>query len=475
VRRLAALLLLCAGAAHAQDIEPRAYSNAPVGVNFAIAGYVFTRGGLNFDGALPITDAELGTSNAIFAYARVLDLWGRTGKFDVIAPYTRLFGTAQFDGEPIERAVIRLQPSAFRLSVNLYGSPALQLREFAGWKQDLIVGASVQVSPPWGQYDDSRLVNIGGNRWTIKPELGVSKALGSWTLEMQAAATFFGDNDDFFGGHTRSQDPILSLQGHVIHSFPFRPVVIAGRDLVQRRAHPHRWRAGNDLQQNWRAGLIYALPLDRRNSLKFLRQPRPVGAHRQQLRRTGHRPGSTAGEAACEDSALEAPVHRGAVFDRARFDLDIEALAQQVLQRQHLAAADQRHAVADEEARREVLAGADTSPPSARLWLTPASSRPSFAPNCEASSEPPTERRSCARRPRAGSRRRWPGQWPPEREIGDRIRSRGCRQAPHRASGALAWPRTSTPAAVTSRPRAPRARRAQGRRSGCSTTAGARA
>jgi len=263
------MLLLCAGAAQAQDIEPRAYSNAPVGVNFVIAGYVFTRGGLNFDASVPITGAELSTSNAVFAYARVLDLWGRTGKFDVIVPYTRLFGSALYEGAPVERAVTGFNRPAFRLSVNLYGSPALQLREFSRWKQDLIVGASLQVSPPWGQYDDSRIVNIGSNRWTIEPEIGVSKALGAWTPERQAAASFFGENADFLGSQTRTQDTIYSVQGHVIHAF-------RGGQWLSLDA---TWFAGgrshidgqtkDDLQQNWRGGLILALPIDRRNSLKI--------------------------------------------------------------------------------------------------------------------------------------------------------------------------------------------------------------
>jgi hypothetical protein len=240
-----------------------------VGVNFVIAGYVFTRGGLNFDASVPITDAELSTSNAIFAYARVLDLHGRTGKFDVIVPYTRLFGSALYEGAPVERAVTGFNRPAFRLSVNLYGSPALRLREFSGWKQDLIVGASLQVSPPWGQYDDSRIVNIGGNRWVIKPEVGISKAIGPWTLEVQAAASFFGENADFLGSRSRTQDTIYSLQGHVIHAF-------RGGQWLSLDA---TWFAGgrsqvddeprNDLQRNWRAGLILALPVGRKNSLKL--------------------------------------------------------------------------------------------------------------------------------------------------------------------------------------------------------------
>jgi len=194
--------------ARAQDIEPRAYSNAPVGVNFLIAGYAYTRGGLAFDPSLPVENVNLQTSNAVVAYATVLDLWGKSAKFDVIVPYTWLSGSAEFRGQPVQRVVDGFADSRFRLSVNLYGAPALTLKEFAGYTQDVIVGASLQVSVPWGQYDNTRAVNIGMNRWWFKPEIGVSKASGPWTLELTAAATFFTDNTNFFGGSTRAQDPI---------------------------------------------------------------------------------------------------------------------------------------------------------------------------------------------------------------------------------------------------------------------------
>lgn len=258
-----------ASTARAQDIEPRAYSNAPVGVNFLIAGYVYTRGGLSFDAAVPITNANLTTSNAVLAYARVLDLWGKSGKFDVIVPVTRLSGTADYLGEPIERKVSGLGRPAFRVSMNLLGSPALGLQEFAGWQQDLIVGASLQVSPPWGQYDPRRVVNITANRWSFKPEVGVSKAVGPWTLEVQAAATLFTDNDEFFGATTRSQDPIYSLQGHVIYGFRSGKWIsvdgtyfAGGRSTIDDALN-------NDLQQNWRVGATLAIPVDRLNSIKF--------------------------------------------------------------------------------------------------------------------------------------------------------------------------------------------------------------
>ena len=157
-------LALLAPATRAQDIEPRSYSNAPVGVNFAVAGIVFTRGALEFPAETFLTDARINTRTVILAYARVLDLWGKSAKFDVILPYMTLSGNALFAGAPVERDVDGPVDPRFRLSVNLYGAPALGLQDFRNYKQDLIVGASLQVTAPVGQYDRTRLVNIGANR-----------------------------------------------------------------------------------------------------------------------------------------------------------------------------------------------------------------------------------------------------------------------------------------------------------------------
>jgi hypothetical protein len=262
-------LLLAANSARAQSIEPRAYSNAPVGVNFLITGYAYTRGGLQFDTSLPITDTHLHTSNAVLAYARSLDLWGTSGKFDVVVPYTWLSGTAQYAGELVQRVVNGGADPAFRLSVNLYGAPALNLKEFQDYQQDLIIGASLQVTAPWGQYDDTRIVNIGTNRWSFKPEVGISKAEGPWTLELTAAATLFTDNKDFFGGNTRSQDPLYSIQAHAIYNF--RSGIWGSLDATYFAGGRTTLNGtlNSDLQQNWRAGGTLAFPVDIHNSVKL--------------------------------------------------------------------------------------------------------------------------------------------------------------------------------------------------------------
>jgi hypothetical protein len=104
--------------------------------------------------------------------------------------------------------VAGLADPRLRLSVNFYGAPALSTQEFASYRQDVIVGASLQVTAPVGQYGSARLVNIGTNRWPFKPEFGISKAVGPVTLELTAAATYFTDNDNFFGGSALAVDPI---------------------------------------------------------------------------------------------------------------------------------------------------------------------------------------------------------------------------------------------------------------------------
>lgn len=255
--------------ARAQSIEPRAYSNAPVGVNFLIAGYAYTRGGLSLDPSIPVSNAQLHTSSAILGYGRVLDLWGMSAKVEAIVPYTWLSGTADYIGQPVQRVVNGFVDPAFRLSINLYGAPALTLKEFRDYKQDLIVGASLLVTAPWSQYDPSRVINLGTNRWSFRPELGVSKAIGQWTLECQLAATLYTDNNDFYNGHTRSQDPIYSVQGHVIYGFENGVWVSLDGTYYNGGRSTINGTLNANLQQNWRAGATLSLPVDIRNSIKF--------------------------------------------------------------------------------------------------------------------------------------------------------------------------------------------------------------
>jgi hypothetical protein len=263
-----ALAALGAGAA-AQDLEPRAYLNTPVGLNFLLAGYGYTDGGVATDPALPLQNAHLQIHSTVLAYARALNVWGTSGKVDVVVPYAWLSGSADVMGQPRESEVSGFADPRFRFSVNLYGAPALSLQEFVNYRQNLIIGASLQVSAPLGQYDADKLVNIGTNRWSCKPELGISKAVGPLTLELTTGVTLYTDNHDFFGGKTRAQAPIYSVQGHVSYSLGAGiwaaldgTYYTGGRTTVD-------GVEGNDLQNNTRLGVTIALPVNRHTSVKL--------------------------------------------------------------------------------------------------------------------------------------------------------------------------------------------------------------
>lgn len=260
---------LLAPTAHAQELEPRAYSNLPMGLNFLAAGYAHSQGGLATDPSLPLQDAHLRIDTGVLAYVRALDLWGNSGKFDLIVPYSHLSGTARVAGQPVTREVSGLSDPRFRLSINFYGAPALSLGEYSAYKQDLVVGASVQVSPPWGQYDPSRAVNLGTNRWSIKPDLGFSKSFSPFTFDLTAGVTWFTRNDDYFGGQSVDQAALYSTQANLSYDF--------GRGIWTSLGATYYWGGRTTVNgapkdnalSNSRFGLTVAVPIDRYYSVKF--------------------------------------------------------------------------------------------------------------------------------------------------------------------------------------------------------------
>lgn len=253
----------------AQDLEPRAYTNIPVGLNFVVVGYSYMSGGVLFDPAVPLDNANIKINASLFAYARSLNIGGLSGKFDIIAPYAWLSGTADYQGQEVSRDVSGLADTRARLSVNFIGAPSLPMAGFKDYKQDLVVGASLQVYMPTGQYDPEKLVNLGTHRFTFKPEIGISKTFGRLMLEFTGGAAFYTVNHDFYQGKTRSQAPIGSLQGHVNYNFPHGIWAAADGTYYWGGHTTVDGVEGNDLQKNTRLGLTFALPLNIRHSLKF--------------------------------------------------------------------------------------------------------------------------------------------------------------------------------------------------------------
>jgi len=262
-------LISMTSSVHAQTLEPRAYANAPVGMNFLLVGYQNSTGALLFDPAIPITDANADIDMGFLAYVRTLDVAGKSAKAGVILPYASLYANGYLDGDFRTRETDGIADPALYFSMNFYGAPAVSLKDFKGYQQDTIIGFTLKLVPPLGVYESDKLINIGTNRWTLEPGLGISKALGKWTLEASVAADIYTDNTDFDNGKTREQDNIYSTQFHVIYSFPRNIWAAVSATYYTGGRTTIEGVSNDDLQQNWRTGFTLALPVNRYHSIKL--------------------------------------------------------------------------------------------------------------------------------------------------------------------------------------------------------------
>jgi hypothetical protein len=271
-RLLTALVVVVIAASlstQAQELEPRAYRTLPTGWNFAVLAYAFSTGNVVVDPTAPIEDLVLDANTANIGYLRSFGIAGRSASVTVNVPYVFLSGTARVGDEPVSGSRTGFADARFRLAVNLLGGPALAPAEFAKYRQRRNLGVSLTVAAPTGEYKSSQLVNLGADRWSLKPEVGYSSIKGRWILDAAAGVWFFTTNDDYFGGTTLRQNPITSVQAHVSYNFS-RRVWLAldgnwyggGRTSVD----------GTDqatLQSNSRVGLTLSVAVARGQSLKL--------------------------------------------------------------------------------------------------------------------------------------------------------------------------------------------------------------
>lgn len=266
-----ATLAICLGMAAtggAQELEPGAYWPIPAGLNIVTVATNVSWGDVNFDPALPIDDARATLGTTAVAFTRAFDFAGRSANIGVVSPIVggRVSGNYRNEFTEIER--FGLGDPRIRLAVNLHGAPAMSLREFAAYRQKLIVGVSLTVVPPLGQYSNTRVINLGSHRWSFKPEVGLSRQYGKWVLEMMVGAWFFTDNDDFYGGRTRAQQPIQVTQVHLTHRFS-RGMWLSGNANFYVGGRTTIDGIPNlDLQRNSRVGLTFSKALSRGHSIR---------------------------------------------------------------------------------------------------------------------------------------------------------------------------------------------------------------
>src|SRR5256886_1783048 len=267
------------GLSHAQNLAPRAYVIAPVRTNAVTLTYSFTDGGIFLNGAVPATNTSARIYTSVFAYFHTLSVFGRSANVTASLPY----GVGTFQGTIMssETTVHRsgMIGVGIRFSVNLLGGPAMDLKHFREWRQKTILGLSLSVVPPTGQYDPTKLINFGVNRWAFKPELGYSRRWDNLLLDGYAGVWWFTKNPDYFsrnqfltGTNAQSQRPIASFEGHL--SYDFKPRLWASVDSnlwVGGRTSLNGVENSKTLQENSRIGMTLSVPVpkSKHQSLKF--------------------------------------------------------------------------------------------------------------------------------------------------------------------------------------------------------------
>ena len=252
-----------------QALEPRSYSNVPIGQTFAVLGYVRSEGELTPTATSPLQDAEMTIDAGVAGFAHTFELAGSSAKFDFAVSRQCFEGSGVFQGEYAEGRRCGYVDPNMRLTWNFYGAPAMELEEYMTWKPGLVIGTSLQVGIPVGTYDDDRLINFGANRWMVRPGIGMSYVFGRWHIDAIASMRFFEDNDDFFGGIHVEQDPIYAVQSHLIYNFNKGRWLSLNANFFAGGENTFDGEDADNRQENSRLGITFSMPLSRHSSVKF--------------------------------------------------------------------------------------------------------------------------------------------------------------------------------------------------------------
>ena len=269
--RAAGLCLLLASSVQAQDLDPRAYVHGPVDGTFLVWGLGLSKGGVVSDPTAPVTDIEATVTTPSLGFGRSFSLFGQTAQGFVVLPFSWADVSGKALGE--ERTTYRagLADMRLRFSWLVRGAPASTVAELAKSPRRRILGTSLSVIAPTGEVSPERLINLGTNRWSFKPEFAVSQPIGQrWLLDAYAGIWFFTANDSYYPGTlVKTQAPITTFQSHLSYNFGRQlwaavdlTYYVGGRTTVQ-------GVAGSDLQSNTRAGGTFVFPVGRRHSVKL--------------------------------------------------------------------------------------------------------------------------------------------------------------------------------------------------------------
>jgi len=268
----------------AEELDTRPYINTPIGQNFIAVAYVYSEADLYTNPAFPLEDVEVNVQGVISAYAYTFDMFGAASKIDVVTGRLCMDGTGIFGGvanvpkREVARDFCGSIDTKIRLSYNFYGAPALELKHFLKHKKTTVIGASLQISAPTGDYDKDRILNSSINAWFFKPEIGMSIPFGRWELNTSFSIKYFTKNHDLYNDNlsdlgqnealTFQKEPIYNLQFHAVYHIRKGSWIALNTNYYDGGHTQINGTRAFDREGNYRAGITFSQAINAQHSIK---------------------------------------------------------------------------------------------------------------------------------------------------------------------------------------------------------------
>ena len=275
--RLTVLLLFAASipglvlspTAAAQDLEPRIFAPAPVGMNFGLLAYGYSNGNILFDPSVPLEGSQGTVHTATAGFVHTIDFFGMTAKVTAVVPFGWGDWEGDVDGEFRTTSRRGFADPMVQFGLNFIGAPATDLKGMRHYRERTIVGGGLLVVMPLGQYDPDKLINLGSNRWVFRPKIGISHRISRWVLEAMGSVRLFTDNTDPFGSEVLSQDPLWALSVDAIYTVKPGLWVGVGAGMGRGGRTTVDGVPKDTYQRNGRLAAVLVYPLSRLHSLKL--------------------------------------------------------------------------------------------------------------------------------------------------------------------------------------------------------------
>jgi len=207
----------------AQELEPQRWRHLPIDTDFVTAAYVHNDADISFEPALRIENATMNLDTWALGYMRTFELFGKTAQVQIIQPWQSGDWSGTVNGQPAEVTREGFGDTQLRFAIDLIGAPPLKLPEYAAYQASpqarTLLGVGFGLVLPTGEYMDDKLINLGSNVYTFRPELGFLYEVQHWSFETAGSVSFYTDNDDFFNGNRLEQDPLYFAQTNVLYRF----------------------------------------------------------------------------------------------------------------------------------------------------------------------------------------------------------------------------------------------------------------